>query len=86
VNSYSLVNSTEQIIGIKGLVKKSEGAFREGALCDVLTMAGNQDSGQFRVLAFDATLQLNTVHSWEAYVGDEATCFDEDGGSKGFFG
>jgi hypothetical protein len=86
VNSYSLVNSTKQIIGIKRLVKESAGAFREGALRAVLTMTGNQNSGQFRILAFDATLQLNTVHSWEAYVGDKATCFNEDGGSQGFFG
>src|ERR1700733_10850068 len=82
---HSLVNSAKQIIGIKRLVKESDSAFGEYAQSDLLvTMAGNKDDRQFGVLAFDATLQLKTVHSWHPHVGDEAACFGEDGGLQGF--
>jgi hypothetical protein len=84
---YSLVNSAKQIIGIKRLVKEINSAFGEYSLSDLFVpMAGNKDNGQFRVLAFDATLQLETVHSWHPHVGDEAARFGQDSGLQSFFG
>lgn len=87
IGTYSRVNSSKQIIGIKRLVKEEGSTVRQCALPDSLvTMGSNNDHGQVWILAFEAALQLDTLDSWHAHVGDETACLGEETGMQDVFG
>jgi len=61
----------KQLCGIEWFVQKINGAFVEGSLSNfIITVVGSYKyDRQRRTHEPDATLQLDTIHSWHANVG-----------------